>query len=99
MIPQSNMREKIIITVQKFLNTPFKYFELVKMLDNQRNLLLSPNIADKIDDDEYNALWDALMDLEEKMRFAESPKLTVWTNISFLFIFDKNHKIRKQMKS
>ena len=33
------------------------------------------------------------------MRFAESPKLTVWTNISFLFIFDKNHKIRKQMKS
>ena len=45
------------------------------------------------------ALWDALMDLEEKMRFAESPKLTVWTNISFLFIFDKNHKIRKQMKS
>lgn len=90
------MHEKLIKEIQKFLNQPFRYDELIKMLDKQKDFLLQKNVLDKTDDCEYNALWDTILDLEKFFLYGNEPNLTIGVKISVLAVFDYNLKQRKK---
>lgn len=88
------MKEKLIKEIQKFLNAPFKYASLIAFLDKQKDFLLQKNVLDKTDEAEYNALWDAILDLEKFFSYANDPMLTIGAEISVLRVFDSNLKNR-----
>lgn len=90
------MKENLIKTIQKFLNTPFRYAELLAMLDKQKDFLLQKNILDKTEDCEYNALWDTICYLEKFFAYADAPNLVIGAEISVLGIFDYNYKERRK---
>ena len=90
------MKENLIKTIQKFLNTPFRYADLLVMLDKQKDFLLTKNILEKTEDCEYNALWDMIMELEKIFLYANAPNLVIGAEISVLGIFDRNFKERKE---
>lgn len=90
------MKENLIKTIQKFLNTPFRYSELLKILDKQKDFLLTKIILEKTEDCEYNALWDMIMELEKIFLYANAPNLVIGAEISVLGIFDRNFKERKK---
>lgn len=52
----------------------------------------------KLEDYEYNALWDTICYLEKKLAYANAPNLIIGTQISVLGIFDYNYKERKKNK-
>lgn len=89
------MKESLIQGIQKFLNTPFKYTELILFLDKQKDFLLQKHILDKSEDCEYNALWDTVLCLENEFKFADKPNLIVGTQYSVLSLFNYNYKWRK----
>ena len=89
------MKENLIKTIQKFLNAPFEYADLLVMLDKQKDFLLQKTILDKTEDCEYNALWDTICCLEKFFAYADSPNLVIGAQISVLGIFDCNYKERR----
>lgn len=90
------MKENLIKTIQKFLNTSFRYSELLAMLNKQKDFLLQNNILDKTEDCEYNALWDTICDIEKYFVYANKPNLAIGAEISVLGIFDYNFKERRK---
>lgn len=90
------MKENLIKTIQKFLNTPFRYTELLKMLDKQKDFLLQNNILDKTEDCEYNALWDTILDLEKFFAYGNADNLVIGAELSVLLVFDTNYKERRK---
>jgi hypothetical protein len=88
------MKENLIKTLQKFLNSPFRYVELLNILDKQKDFLLTKNILEKTEGYEYNALWDTISDLEKTFLYAKAPNLAIAARISVLGIFDRNFKNR-----
>ena len=89
------MKEALIKTIQKFLNTHFWYAALLIMLDKQKDLLLTKNVLDKTDDFEYNALWDTIIELEKMFLYANAPNWVIGAEISVLKVFNDNLKERK----
>jgi len=90
------MKENLTKTIQKFLNTPFKYTELLAMLDKQKDFLSQKNILDKTDECEYNALWDTINDLENFFAYAKTPNLTIGAEVGVLAIFNYNYAERNK---
>ncbi len=93
------MKEKLIKEIQKFLNQPFKYSALLLFLDKQKDFLLQPNILDKAEEYEYNALWDTIIELEKYFNYAKETNMTIGCQLSVLGLFDHNLKERKKYKS
>ena len=89
------MKENLIKAIQKFLNRPFRYSELLIFLDKQKDFLLQKNIIDKTEDCEYNALWDTILEVEKKFKYADAPNLVIGCEMSILKTFDDNFKCRK----
>ena len=90
------MKESIIKSIQKFLNQPFKYAALTLFLDKQKDFLLQPNILEKTEECEYNALWDTIIYLEGLFKYAKRTEMTIAIDdLSVLLIFDTNYKERK----
>lgn len=81
------MENELVKLLQKFLNAPFYYHELLAFLDKQEDLLLKPEVANKINEDEYNALWDTYLEMEEIFKYANAPNLVVgtWTNVKDVY--------------
>ncbi len=75
---------------------PFRYEALVIFLDGQMDFLLKENILSKTDQDEYNALWDTLIDIKQFFSYADDPTLVIGCEISVLKIFDYNFKSRNK---
>lgn len=92
------MKESLIKTIQKFLNTPFRYSDLLVMTDKQKDLLLTKNILYKTEDCEYNALWDTIIDIEKVFLYANATQLVISAEISVLGIFNRNFKERIKSK-
>tara|TARA_R110000823_G_scaffold50477_4_gene126568 strand:+ start:625 stop:912 length:288 start_codon:yes stop_codon:yes gene_type:complete len=89
------MKENLIKTLQKFLNNPFTYAELFKMLDKQKDFLLQDKILNTTEEAEYNALWDTIGQLETKFKFGDKPKVIIGTETSVTRMFDLNLKQRR----
>jgi hypothetical protein len=88
--------EKVVLTIQKFLNGSFKHTELFAMLDRQKDFLLQKHVLYKTDDNEYNALWDTMGCVEEFFAYGKSPNLVIGVaNFSVLGVFNHNYKQRK----
>lgn len=90
------MKEKLIKEIQKFINSSFRYSELLKFLDKQKDFLLQKNILEKLEDCEYNALWDTICYLERFFAYANAPNLIIGCELSVLKTFDSNYKERKK---
>jgi hypothetical protein len=84
------MRKVIITKLQNFINRPFTYQELLSELDNTMDYLLEDFCLDKMPEDEYNALWDCLFDMEKYFKFADNPNLVIASNLSVSDLFFKN---------
>jgi len=93
------MSERLIKEIQKFLNAPFRYADLIKFLDKKKNFLLHKNIIDKTNEREYNALWDTINDLERLFLFGNKPQLVIGTKVSVLKIFNYNLSERTKNNS
>ena len=89
------MRENLIKVLQKFFNSPFRYKDAMNFLDKQKDFLLTPNVLNKTEEHEYNALWDTVLNLEKSFSYAKEPNLVMATRLSVLLIFDNNFKERK----
>ncbi len=90
------MKENLISIIQKFLNKPFTYAEILVILDKQKDFLLTKNILDKTEDCEYNALWDTIFDLEKCFLPFKDPNLIIGCQLDVLEIFDYNFKERRK---
>ena len=90
------MKENLIKQIQKFLNAPFRYSDLLIFLNKQKNLLLQKNILDKTDGYEYNAIWDTILEVEGIFKYADAPNLVIGCEMSVLKTFDDNFKSRKK---
>ncbi len=93
------MKENLIKIVQKLLNNAFRYADLATLINKQKDMLLSPNVLDKIEECEYNALWDMLIELENIFAYGNKPELSMAAEISVLRIFDQNYKERLTYKN
>jgi uncharacterized protein YjcR len=93
------MKDNLIKLVQKFINTPFSYLELLIFLDKQKYFLLQKNILEKTEDCEYNSLWDTMLCLEDFFSFANSNNLIIISEISVLSIFNSNYKWRSVIQN
>ena len=86
----------LLNVVQKFLNQPFYYSELLAVTDKQKDFLLQKGVMDKIEECEYNALWDTILDLEDMFSFAKAPNLVIGTRTSVVSMFNRNFKERNK---
>ena len=93
------MKENIIKLVQKLLNSSFRYSELLALTNKQKDLLISPNVIDKLEECEYNALWDMLIELENIFAYGNKPGFSMAAEISVLRIFDSKYKERLTYKN
>ena len=89
------MRENLIKTIQRFINSPFRHSDLVVFLDKQKDFLLQPNVIDKADELEYNSLWDVICDIEVFLNYGKSERMAMACEISVLKLYDDNYKQRK----
>ncbi len=89
------MFEKLIKEIQKFVNTPFRYADLLLLLDKKKDFLLSKNILENSDEFEYNAMWDMIIDLEEQLLILEGENLVILSTISIESIYRYHLNIRK----
>lgn len=92
------MKDGIIKSIQKFINSPFTYKDLLAMLDKQKDFILEKNVIEKIDDHTYNAIWDTILMLENHFSFANSEKYVIASEVSVSKIFDYNLKCRTKTK-
>jgi hypothetical protein len=90
------MKENLIKTLQKFLNSPFKYAELLVILDKQKTLLLQENVILKTEECEYNALWDTVLEIEKNFAIFNKPNLVINTEFSVTILYDHNFKSRQK---
>lgn len=91
------MKDAMIKEVQQFFNEVFRFDAAVTFLDRQRKFLLKPEILNKADKHEYNALWDLLWEIEETTRLAGQDGLPMRFSGSVLLMFDTHHKLRKKL--
>lgn len=89
------MFEKLIKEIQKFINTPFRYSDLVILLDKKKDFLLSKNILENSDEFEYCAMWDMMIDLEEQLKILEDKNLVILSEINIQEIYRYHLNIRK----
>lgn len=92
------MKDNLINNIQKFINSPFKYSDLLIFLDKQKDFLLQESILDKTEECEYNAIWDTIMDLQKVYEFANKSNLIIGTKYSVLTLFNYNYKCRTESK-
>ncbi len=92
------MKEDFLKAVQKFLNSMFLYSDLLKFTDQQKDFLLRKDVLNKMDDNEYNAAWDTLLDIENMFSFAKNRNVVIGTKTSVSGIFNQNLKWRQSVK-
>jgi hypothetical protein len=73
------MKEDLIKKLQKFINNPFSYSELLIFLDKQIDILLHNQ---EWENNKYIALWDTISDLERYFSYAQDSKYLIISNIS-----------------
>ena len=88
------MKENLIKLIQKFINTPFFYADLLVYLDKQKDFLLQESILQKTETNEYNSLWDTICFLERHFLFAKEPNYIIGSKISILSIYNLSYKER-----
>jgi hypothetical protein len=80
------MKEKLIKSIQKFLNQGFKKSELLIFLDKKRDDLISPKYFNKLEKNEYNSFWDLILHVEKTLSFmSDSDVAMSEINVKFLF--------------
>ncbi len=96
----NNMKEDLIKNLQKFIDKPFFYKELLEYLDKQKDILLQEKVIEKTEKNDYNALWDTINDIEKLFSYAKEPNFVIGSsNISVLKRFNLNHELRKKYKN
>ena len=90
------MKENFIKGIQKFLNMPFKYRDLLIFLDKQKDFLLRKDILEKTEEAEYNALWDVITELESFFVYAKGENMTIGVEMSVNRLFEYNYKKRNE---
>lgn len=82
--------------VQKFINKPFYFSELVNFIDRQKNFLLS--LIDNVEIAEYNSLWDTVIEIEKYFNKFNSPAYIVVSHVNVEKIFTNNFKLRSKIE-
>lgn len=96
------MIEQILIGLQKFFQgksdtvTGFYYTDLDKYLTSIESNLLNQQIADKINDKEYNALWDTLIYLRDQGLIFKEEKWIIAFHLSVKNIYENMLLLRKK---
>jgi len=88
------MKDKIIKSLQKILNSQFTYQELFNVIDTNKDFLTQSNIISKTDESEYNAIWDTIICIEDYFRFAKHKPIITTSSISVNKIFEYNYDQR-----
>jgi hypothetical protein len=88
------MLEKIIQEIQKLINGQFKYAELIALLDKKKDFLLRQEILDKLPTEQYNAMWDTMINLEEFFKTFSNNNYVTTSEIPVNRIFQHNLKLR-----
>jgi hypothetical protein len=88
------MKDGFLKIIQKFLNTPFQYVDLLAMLDKQKDFLMDENILNKTEEREYNSLWDTVICLEKYFEYAKDSCFVIYSKVSVKGVFDSNYNSR-----
>lgn len=88
------MKDNILKSIQKFLNSGFRFNDLQDYLKAHQYNILQSNIIDKFDKSEYNALWDTMLYVEDYFSFSKDKNLIIGTRISVLEVYRYCLKIR-----